>query len=104
MEQIPLLAEANQSVDVLLGSTPVTLLVQETNGAMVITVTVDGTDLVSAVRCIPYQAVIPYDYIGLGMGNFAWDTGGDDLPYWDQFGITHFLIWASQDELDAAGA
>lgn len=48
-------------------------------------------------RLVCGYPVIPYRY--LESGNFVFVTQNDDLPDWNQFGITQFLVYATSDEI-----
>lgn len=102
MFQIPLLAVANQTVAVLLGGDQYQLLVQEAGGMMVMSLARNGTVLMSCGRCLAGQFATPYLHLREGFGAFFWATEGDAMPWYEQFGTTHFLNYVTQAELDAA--
>jgi hypothetical protein len=69
------------------------------DGAMCATIQRDGVTVIDGVRCVAGRFVLPYAYLeGLG-GNFFFDTPNDEIPDYQQFGTTHFLVYLSAAEL-----
>lgn len=102
MIDIALQAIANQSLSIPLDNSRFVLTVKESNGAMVMTVVRDDVVLVQNARMTGDNYVIPYDYLRVGMGNFFMSTQGQAIPFWDQFGLTQFLVYATADEIAAS--
>lgn len=64
-----------------------------------VTIVRDGVTIVSGQRAVAWFPLIPYHY--LENGNFMFVSNSDDLPDYNQFGITQSLVYASPDELTA---
>lgn len=67
---------------------------------MAVDIVRDNVAIVTGQRCVANFWLIPYRY--LEQGNFFFVTDNDDLPDWNQFGITQFLMYATVEELAAA--
>lgn len=98
MRLIPLEAVPNQAFTVRVADQSFALRIKEANGVMVADVSVDGVEILSAVRLCAGTPVIPYTYL-TGAGNFALLTDGGALPDYREFGITQTLVYAAPDEL-----
>lgn len=62
----------------------------------------NGTAILTGQRLVAGFPAIPYRY--LEDGNFVIITDDDDLPDYNEFGITQFLIYASAAEIAALRA
>ena len=60
---------------------------------------INSVPVVTSMRIVSGMFIIPYWY--LQNGNFLISTLDGDLPYYDQFGVTQFLTYASQAEAEA---
>jgi hypothetical protein len=102
MLQIPLQAIPNQELTVVLDGVLYDLTIKETNGCMVMDVTRGGVVIiVQGARCVAGAAVLPYVSLEGQFGNFAFVTSNGDLPYYDQFGTTQTLVFATEAEIGA---
>jgi len=99
MIDIALAAVANQTLAVQLDGRQYTIAMHEANGVMSATITRDGATLVSNVRVTAGTPLLPYRY--QESGNFLLIVDGEALPYWDQFGVTQFLVYVTTAELAA---
>lgn len=99
MIDIGLAAVANQTLAVQLGGRQFAVAMREANGVMSASITRDGVPLVSNVRVTAGTPLLPYRY--QESGNFLLTVDGEALPYWDQFGVTQFLVYLTADELAA---
>lgn len=106
MIQIPIDSLPNQSLSITLDNNVYDLVIHscESNinnitGIVACDLTINGTVTVTGLRAIPSFPIIPSQY--LENGNFIFQTENDAYPDWRQFGITQFLIYASQEELNA---
>lgn len=97
MLQVPLVAIANQSLNVVLDTGEYVLTLREANGCMMADITRDGAAVVSGARCLPGEPLIPYAY--LQSGNFVFSTVNDDLPDWQQFELTQALYYLTDAEM-----
>lgn len=101
MQVVPLQAMPNQQLTVVLDGVLYDLTVRETNGCMSMDVIRAGEVVVSGQRCVAGSLVLPYISLESTFGNFAFLTQNDDLPYWDQFGATQTLVFATGVEIGA---
>lgn len=102
MIDIPLQAVANQSLSIPLDGSRFVITVKEANGVMVCSIERDSVLLVQNTRLVADGFVLPYGYLHRGFGNFIVGTQGEEMPYYDQFGTTQFMAYASAAEIEAA--
>lgn len=105
MIQVPITNVPNQSLSINLDMSQYDIRIHATddNGEpgteiMAVDITRDSVPIVTGTRAVPGYPIISSAY--LENGNFIFVTLADDYPDWNQFGITQFLIFASQAELD----
>jgi hypothetical protein len=65
---------------------------------MTVTIIRDNILIISNVRAVPQSPLIPYQY--LEAGNFIVTTDNDEYPIYTQFGITQYLVYLTQSELE----
>jgi len=106
MIQVPLTNIANQSLSIQLDSNQydINLYAGEDNldgssGITAVDIIRNNTAIIIGVRAVTGTPLIPYIY--LENGNFAFVTMNDEYPDWRQFGITQYLVFASESELEA---
>ena len=99
MIDLGIIAAPNQSFSVQLDGAFYDIHLREANGVMAATIARDGVTLVSASRITAGTPLLPYRY--QEAGNFVMTTDDEALPYWDQFGITQFLVYLSAAEVTA---
>lgn len=99
MIDISLSSIANQAMSIQLDGRFYEIEVREANGIMSATIIRDGVTVVSNVRITAGTPILPYRY--QEEGNFLMITEDNSLPYWDQFGVTQFMIYVSSAELAA---
>lgn len=99
MIDIALAAVANQTLSVQLDARQYVIDVREANGVMSASIARDGVPLISNVRVTAGTPLLPYRY--QESGNFLMTVDGEALPYWDQFGVTQFLVYVTPAELAA---
>lgn len=92
----------NQSLSIRLDNNLFDLQIKEANGIMACDVVLNGIILQTGERAVSGFPLIPYQY--QENGNFVFVTEQEAYPYWDQFGITQSLVYASQAELEALRA
>lgn len=90
----------NQSLSVQLDGRFYDIAVRDVGDTVAFTISRDGETLVSGARAAAGTPLLPYRY--QEDGNFVLTVEGDALPYWDQFGVTQFLVFVSADELAEA--
>lgn len=100
--EIALAAIPNQTFTVQLDNNSYGFVIKAANGIMCADVTINGTLILSGQRLVAGFPIIPYEY--LANGNFVITTMNDDLPDYNEFGTTQFLIYASQSEIAALPA
>jgi|SRR5690606_26422735 len=106
MIQVPITNIANQSLSINLDNNQYNLTIKATNdnidgttNVMSVDITINNEIILTGLRAVPGFPLIPYKY--LVNGNFTFITDDDSYPDWRQFGITQYLIFASNDELEA---
>lgn len=99
MMDIALAAVPNQSLTVQIGDIRYDIGLREVGGVMSASIARDGVAVVTNVRAVGGTPLLPYQY--QEAGNFIIVTDGEELPYYDQFGVTQFLVYVTPDELAA---
>lgn len=97
MRNIPLAAVPNQSLSVRLDDQRLVLRLKEANGVMVADLDRDNLRVLSGVRVLAGEPIIPYGY--LESGNFMLLTINDQLPDWREFTATQSLVYMSPAEV-----
>ncbi len=69
---------------------------------MAFDITIDDVIVVSGCRAVAGYPILASKY--QENGNFVVLTANDDLPDYTKFGISQYLIYANQDELDQISA
>ena len=98
-QQIELQATPNQSLSATLDETRYEITIKETTGVMSADIVRDGATIAQGARIAAGTPLIPYRY--QERGNFVITTEGGCIPFYNQFGLTQFLIYASPAELVA---
>lgn len=99
MQLITLNPIPNQTFSISLDTHIYNVTLKLTNFVTSVTIARDNVTLISNSRAIPGFPLIPYTY--LENGNFAIITANDEYPHYFQFGVTQFLVYASESELIA---
>ncbi|EFB71964.1 hypothetical protein PROVRUST_06718 [Providencia rustigianii DSM 4541] len=97
MQEIPLNAVPNQRLRVSLVDDEWELTIKVARNVMFCDIKRNNDMLIQGVRVMPNQPLIPYRYLS-GTGNFAFITDNDELPWWEQFGKAHYLVWWGDDD------
>lgn len=92
MIEIPIVAEPSQTFTFDDGDNRWSVSIKVANNCMIGNFELNGTTLISGVRLVADQACIPYKYLALP-GNFGLITNNDELPWWENFGISQFLVY-----------
>lgn len=95
---IPISAVPNQKLSVNLAGSRYEISLQLASGVMLATVARDAVTVVSGHRLVAGEPVLPYLY--QEAGNFIVVTDNEALPIYTEFGITQFLLYVSQGEID----
>jgi hypothetical protein len=96
---IPIQATANQSFTTQLGDDRYALTLKLSVNCMVMSIERNEVVIIEGTRVLAGEPVIPYHY--REAGNFLLTTQDDELPDWQQFNITQFLIFLSAAEIEA---
>ena len=102
MQTVLLAQTPNQEFTVTIDAVRWGLSLRTVPGCTSCTITREGAEVLANTRALAGEAVIPYAY--LQTGNFLFITLNDDLPYWEQFQVSQFLVYASATELAAIPA
>lgn len=68
---------------------------------MIATVSRDNVTIIAGSRCVAGAMLLPYRYQEDG-GNLAIVTDPGDAPWYEQFGVTQFLVYYPAAELAVA--
>ena len=98
MKTIALQAVPRQKFSVTLDGIQYAITLVAVGNAMVATIAVGGENVVSGVRCMPGQPVIPYGYLEGDGGNFIFLTTEGDLPWYERFGVDQSLVYITTAE------
>lgn len=99
---VQLEAVPNQSFDVVLENVRYSFRFVACFDCMAVDIARDGVDIVRGARVVNGSLLIPSQYQYYNGGNFAIISSSEDIPYYDQFGITQFLIYYTADEMREA--
>jgi hypothetical protein len=102
MLEINLQAIPNQTFSITLDSNNYDIEINAATGCVGMSIVRNNIEVVTGMRVVAGFPVIPYQY--LEDGNFVFTTANDDLPDWEQFGITQTLVYVSAAELAAIRA
>lgn len=69
---------------------------------MAFDIIINNVVIISGQRAIPGFPIIPYEY--LENGNFVFITNNNEYPNYNFFGITQFLVFADETELETIRA
>lgn len=99
MQYINLQAIPNQQISYQADNNFFILTFKEINGLMAADININQADILLGQRIVSNCPLIPYEY--LENGNFVITTQNEEYPYYTQFGVTQYLIYASREEIDA---
>jgi len=97
MMSLPIQQLPNQSLSVLLDGNQWNFLLKTVQDTTVVSLTLNGTDILDSARAVAGGFIIPSLY--QEAGNFFFVTQNFDLPYYTQFNVTQALIYISAAEL-----
>lgn len=100
MVEIPIIAVPNQTFSVELENSIYQLTIRFAINFMIVDMVRDSEVVMSGIRIMPNFRMIPYRF--LEQGNFFLLTANGLYPDYTQFGITQFLVYATQAELEEA--
>ena len=100
MNEIPLQAIPNQTLSIILDNDQYDIRIEATNNIMSFDIFRNNVAIVTGQRAVAGFPIIPYRY--LEKGNFVLLTMNDDYPDYTLFGVSQYLIFTSQSEIEAA--
>lgn len=102
MLQIPLQAVPRQELTVTIDQNRWLIRVVQVGEMMLCDFTLNEVVQIQGVRAVPAQRLLPYQYLQQRAGgNFAFTTGGmnREIPWFENFGNTCFLVFATTEEI-----
>lgn len=96
MINISVIQHPNQTFPVILEGARYDLTIKDCDGFMIMDVVRDDVVILQGQRLLANTPIIPYNY--LTKGNLVIITDNDDLPDWQQFGITQQLYYLTVEE------
>ena len=103
MISIPLANVPNQSFTIRLNSASYNLRVHDCgNGVTTMDIVINEVPLITGARVVSNYPIIGYDY--LEDGNFMIQTQNYEYPDYTKYGVTQYLIFATQAEIEAINA
>ena len=106
MIQIPLQAVPTQSLSIQLNDQSYDILLRACNVAdaqiMTMDLTMNNEVVLIGQRLVAGVPSIPYQYLTQDIGNFILLTTDGDLPDYTKFQVSQYLIYATQEEIDAS--
>ena len=98
MKLIQLNAIPNQSITINVGDVIYTISIKYASGIMCASISKDGNSIISGHRIVSGGLLLPYKY--MESGNFVMITQNYEYPSYEKFGVSQFLFYVSQAELD----
>lgn len=96
MRVVPLANVPNQSFTVTLDSVRWGIRLRDIGGVTAADVDLQGERLISGVRALPGEPLVPYRYLTPDAGAFIFITLSDNaLPVYTEFGVSQFLVYMS---------
>jgi hypothetical protein len=99
MQIVPIQAIPNQKFFIVLDGNQWDIGIRTTNGCISVSASLNGNPIMENMRAVAGTRVIPSKY--QEAGNFVFITQNYEIPDYINFGVTQFLIYISQAELDA---
>lgn len=100
MLELDLQTTANQQFTAELNGRRVDMTFKAATSIMIVDIAVDEEIILRGHRLVAGEPMIPYRYLNQ-WGNFALLTENDELPWWEQFGVTQFLVFLFPSEIEA---
>lgn len=100
MQKIPLQPVPKQKFNIALDGVSWMISLAAAGDCMYATIRANGVDIIAGARCMPNRRIIPYQYMDRLIGNFAFITSNDNLPWWENFGVDQYLISVTLTELE----
>ena len=100
-DEVPIEAIPNQSFSIVLDESRYQITLKAAGTTMAATIERDGEEIISGMRCVVGQPLIPYQYLEGGNGNFFFLTDNNELPYYTEFNVTQTLLYFDADDMEA---
>lgn len=97
---ISLEAIPNQEFTVTLGDYSYDIRIFSTNGSMAYDLSIDDEIIIQGFKFVNEILMLPYEYQELD-GNLLLVVPDDELPDYENFGSTQFLIYLDADETES---
>ena len=97
--QIPIQQLPSQTFSITLDNNLYDISIKTCNGVTTVSMTQNGTDIIDNAIAPAAGPIIPAQY--LEAGNFAFLTANQQLPNYEQFGLSQSLIYFTEAELSA---
>lgn len=94
---VPIQPIPNQSLTITLDGNLYEISIKATNGVMAVSVNCNGTDILDNAHAVACAAIIPAKY--QEAGNFVFLTANQQLPNYEQFGLSQSLVYFTEAEL-----
>lgn len=104
MQIIDLIQSPNFEFTTTLENAKYDIAVRTVGDLTYMTISRNAVKLIDSVRCVPFEPILPYEYLEEGGGNFAFDTKNDEYPNYTQFNVSHIFLYATAAEIAAARA
>lgn len=107
MLQIPLQAVPRQELTMTIGQNRWLIRVVQCGDMMLCDFSLNEVMQIQGVRAVPAQKLLPYQYLQeRGGGNFAFLSAANNtqIPWFEDFGNTCFLIFATSEEISNGAA
>lgn len=98
MQNIPIQAIPNQQFNIVLDDNRWDITIKSTKGTVSVTLIRNGQVIVSNARAVAGMRIIPAIY--QEAGNFAIISQNQSIPEYSQFGVSQFMLYLSEAELD----
>ena len=99
MEIVPLQNLPRQQLKVNLDGVTYTLTFVAIENIMYATVAINDVVISNGARCVKGYPIVPYPALEGKTGNFIFLTNGEDVPWWENFGINQTLYYLTANEL-----
>jgi len=99
---VPIQSIPNEEFSINLENVRYDIALKSTATSALATVSINDAMIIENVRAVGGTPLLPYEYMeGIG-GNFIFDTPNQQIPYYENYGITQFLVYLTAAEMEAA--
>lgn len=97
MQNVPIKRVPNQQFSIVLDDNRWDISLKTTNGTVSVSMTRNNVPIVMNARAVAGMRILPCAY--QEDGNFAIATQNQEIPFYDSFGVSQFLVYLSAAEL-----